>query len=414
MYMQDFYRGLMGRDKFLLILRFWFFGDEADENENPAKDAKVFSLVDHLNKVMRMHYVPEKHLSLDESLLAWRGRLSFRVYMGTANKHCKYGIKYFELCTSAGLILRAVMHTVSQQFQDPLDLGQSGAIVIKLMKDFLQQGYHLYMDNWYNSVPLAEELTRQGTYLVGTVNKKRKGLPKKMIRAQLKKGEWAWQSNGSTTVTKWHDKRDVLMISNMHPEVKMESVINKRGQTIWKPNTVMDYNKHMSGVDRSDQMLSYNSSLRKSLRWYKKIGIHMLEIFLINAHFLYQEEAGKREDLKAMTLLEFREAIVLALVGEDKRSDKKKKKQSVPQTTVHHPAPLPPNAAVKRANPIKECVHCKQTTGARKSSRYYCPVCTTHPALCIWPCFRDYHEQLREEPEDEDNSGTDESEWESD
>ena len=43
---------------------------------------------------------------------------------------------------------------------------------------------------------------------------------------------------------------------------------------------VKDYNSSMSGIDRSDQMLSYHSSLRKTLRWYKKAGVHILECFL--------------------------------------------------------------------------------------------------------------------------------------
>ena len=165
--------------------------------------------------------------------------------MGTANKHCKYGIKYFELFTNEGLILQVVMHTASQEFEDPEQLGQSGSIVLKFMKDFLSQGYHLYMDYWYNSVRLVEELTCLAIYFCRTVNKKCKGLPKNIIKAKLKKGEWAWHSKGARTFTKWFDKREVLMILNMHPEVKMVSVVNKSKQTIWKPNTVLAYNEHM-------------------------------------------------------------------------------------------------------------------------------------------------------------------------
>ena len=139
------------------------------------------------------------------------------------------------------------------------------------------------------------------------MNKQRKGLPKKMIKAKLKKGEWSWQSKDTTTFTKWHDKCDLFMISSMHSEVKMVSIVNKRKQAIWKPNTVLDYNKLMSGVDRSDQMLSYNNSLPKSLRWYKKVGVHMLEVFLINAHYLYHKQARNRDEKKDLTLLQFRE-----------------------------------------------------------------------------------------------------------
>ena len=65
---------------------------------------------------------------------------------------------------------------------------------------------------------------------------------------------------------KWKDKRDVLTISPAHiPE--MVNVTNRRGREKLKPNLVKDYNAFMSGIDRSDQILSYHSSLRKTLRW---------------------------------------------------------------------------------------------------------------------------------------------------
>ena len=83
------------------------------------------------------------------------------------------------------------------------------------------------------------------------------------------------------------------------------------------PNTVQDYNQFMSGIDHADQMLSYNTSLRKSLRWYKKIGVHMLEIFLYNAQFLFNK--CKPEGGCLITYLEFREKIVESLV-EPRRS----------------------------------------------------------------------------------------------
>ena len=50
-----------------------------------------------------------------------------------------------------------------------------------------------------------------------------------------------------------------------------------------KPNIVQDYSNSMSGIDWSDQMLS----LRKTLRWYNKAGVHILEIFL--AAYIVQE-----------------------------------------------------------------------------------------------------------------------------
>jgi hypothetical protein len=393
LYKQDFYRGVMARDRFQNVLRFWYYGEEDDESGEQARDVKVASMIERFNTVMRMIYVPRQQLSLDESLLAWRGRLSFRQYI--TNKAHKYGIKYFELTTSDGLILRICLYTATG-YPDPEELGQSGAIVMVLMKDFLLQGYQLFMDNWYKSVKLVETLTARKTYVCGTLNPRRQGLPKKLIKTKLKKGEWVWQSKGATVVSKWHDKRDVVMISNMHPKVEMETITNKRGQPVYKPNTVLDYNRSMSGIDRSDQMMSYQTSLRKTIRWYKKCAVHMLQVFLINAHYLYTEQAKDRPtEMKSLNLLEFREAVILALVGEDKREAKKKEK--MPRSQFHY---LKPNAPTpKVVMPCKDCEYCKTTGQKRKQSRYFCAHCPTKPVLCVYPCFKEWHSALLRDDE---------------
>ena len=72
--------------------------------------------------------------------------------------------------------------------------------------------------------------------------------------------------------------------------VEMVPVTNKRGQLTTKPNTVRDYNNGMLGVDRFDQMLSYYQGLRKCIRWYKKIGVHFLDIFLRNSFYLTKQQ----------------------------------------------------------------------------------------------------------------------------
>ena len=54
----------------------------------------------------------------------------------------------------------------------------------------------------------------------------------------------------------------------------MFSVSNRLGDQKQKPSSFCDYNYGMSVIDHTDQMLSYISALRKTLRWYKKVGIH--------------------------------------------------------------------------------------------------------------------------------------------
>ena len=67
----------------------------------------------------------------------------------------------------------------------------------------------------------------------------------------------------------------------MH-RVELVEVRNSNGKVTMKPNIVRDYNAGMSGVDRFDQMLSYYSALRKTIRWPKKVALHLFEMIIHN------------------------------------------------------------------------------------------------------------------------------------
>ena len=84
------------------------------------------------------------------------------------------------------------------------------------------------------------------------------------------------------------------MISNAHIP-KMTTVTNRRGNEKQKTNMLKDYNNSVSGIDRSDQILSYHSGLRKTLRWYKKTGVHILEMFLTNIFYLHRKFSTNRD-----------------------------------------------------------------------------------------------------------------------
>ena len=47
-------------------------------------------------------------------------------------------------------------------------------VVMALMKDYLNQGYHLFIDNFYSSVTLAKHLFEQGTLVTGTIKDNRR------------------------------------------------------------------------------------------------------------------------------------------------------------------------------------------------------------------------------------------------
>ena len=148
----------MSRARFEAIMRFLHFGD----GPTFAGDrlGKVRLLINHLNQVMSDLYVPDENVSLDDSMMLWRGRLLFR--QDIKNERPKYGIKYYELCNHDGLILRTFIS--GQSYEDSESLGQMAMIVNHLMNDFLDKGYHVFTDNYYNSLPLTHYVKQINGY----------------------------------------------------------------------------------------------------------------------------------------------------------------------------------------------------------------------------------------------------------
>ena len=378
LFRSSIFSSVMSRERFQLIMRFLHFGNNPDFVGDRL--GKVRLLIHHLNDTMAELYVPGKDLSVDESMMLFRGRLVFRQYI--KNKRHKYGVKYYELCTSDGLILKISIYAAQAEIatNTTVSLGKTAEVVLNLMENFLFKGYHLFADNYYNSVALTRHFTNQRTYITGTLRKDRVDNPKSVIQKKLKKGEMSWMCDNEVTVTKWKDKREVLTISNAH-KPEMVVVSNKNGKMKKKPNIVRDYNDGMSGVDRSDQMLSYNTALKKSLRWNKKVGIHIMEMLLHNAHYLFRKSTKTK-----MSITDFKEHAIRWLIG-----DIQQPRCIQPVANFHYLFPIP--ATGKKNNPTRKCVVCA-TAGKRRESRYICAYCEDQIPLCIYPCFVQYHSNL--------------------
>jgi len=67
----------------------------------------------------------------------------------------------------------------------------------------------------------------------------------------------------------------------------------------------------MSGIDKADQMISYYDSLRKTICWYKKVGLHVIDIMMHNS-FTLKVMFGTD---KGISMLKFREHVIKSLMG---------------------------------------------------------------------------------------------------
>ena len=88
-----------------------------------------------------------------------------------------------------------------------------------------------------------------------------------------------------------------------------------------QPKRIERYKKFVNGIDRSDQALAKNSALRKSMKWWKNLFYHMIDMALVNGHILFKLHRAANPEVYASqipakySLLKFKEDVVRQLAG---------------------------------------------------------------------------------------------------
>ena len=87
------------RDRYRYINKFLHFADnETQDLVGADKLWKLRPVVEHCKQKFKESYQLGENISIDEGTLAWKGRLSFKVY--NPQKPSKYGIKSYVLADS--------------------------------------------------------------------------------------------------------------------------------------------------------------------------------------------------------------------------------------------------------------------------------------------------------------------------
>ena len=78
-----------------------------------------------------------------------------------------------------------------------------------------------------------------------------------------------------------------------------------------KPLAVVEYNEGKCGIDYSNQMVSYATTIRKGIKWHRKLGIRLLlRISVVNALTVYKIATRKNINIRI-----FRQLLVAKLLG---------------------------------------------------------------------------------------------------
>ena len=147
------------------------------DDPNYDKLYKVRPLVTKLKLFSSGHMNLQGELSIDESMIPFKGRSSLKQYM--LMKPIKRGYKIWCLADSLiGFIVKFDMYTGKYSPGDRSDeLTLSQHVVTKLTSVVSQSQRIVAFDNFFTILNLMNMLHDDGLYAVGTVRSNRKGLP---------------------------------------------------------------------------------------------------------------------------------------------------------------------------------------------------------------------------------------------
>jgi len=400
---------VMTRDRFLLIMRFLHFNNNDDYNpddEDRDRLHKIRPFLDMARDRFRKVYQPGKNLSVDESLILFKGRLKFKQYIKT--KRARFGIKLYELTTSCGITLDMLVYPGKGMFSDEdpgTDMPSTERIPSVLMAPFLGKGHVLFTDNYNTSPSLASHLLDNHTHLCGTIKSNRRYFPKEIVNLPIDRSEAIFfeaENDRAMLACKYRAHKDkankkpkiVHMLSTCHQTNMVDTgKTDADGIAVRKPDLIKEYNLHMGGVDRVDQQLHNVSPIRKVYKWYKKLAFRILMQMILNAQKIFVFHTGER-----LTFRKFLKKVIVSWITTERELPPNLvNDETVTRLTGRHfPGLLKPQEGAKDQRPSKRCRVCykrgiRTDKGIALKTRYICLNCPSFPALHPDTCFQLYH-----------------------
>ena len=195
-------RSILSRKRFRALMALLHVVDPCNE---PAgnKLRKVQGFVDFMKGRCKLLYQPMQHVAIDERMVKSRHRSGIRQYI--KDKPIKWGIKLWVLADSSNAyVVDFNIYSGKAAGREISAHGLGYDVVRKLMGDYENQGYHLYVDSFYTSMTLAKHLFEQGILFTGTILENRKDFP-----ASLKNGK-QWAKRQPRGTMRWERDPPVL------------------------------------------------------------------------------------------------------------------------------------------------------------------------------------------------------------
>lgn len=389
------FRGIMPRDRWMLIWSFFHVSDNNAPHVADDKTAKIRPLVDLLIHKWQQAYYPGQELSVDESIIAYKGRTNMRQYMPM--KPHKWGIKAWVLAESrTGYVYNWDIYRGANAVPE---VGLTRNVVLNICRPVYQNHHHIYMDNYFSSPVLFEDLARFGLGACGTLRPNRLGVPQIIKDARLRREDPPICVRvGNLQYIAWQDKKQVTLLSSVHNDETFPKIVKCRNpetnfeRQIIKPKAVEIYNQFMGGVDLVDQKLLVYLSLHRCLKWWKKIAVYLFEASFVNSCIIWQKlHPGER-----FFVDRFRLSVIHGLTDGYEKTVPVPRHLSIrdeARLTGRHWSIVSPKRTAKGVQVRNDCLVCsdRSVPKQRHQTEWICKTCDAH----IHPqCMERFHTMI--------------------
>lgn len=383
-------RAVISKQRFQFLLRALRFDDITTRQERNSIDklAPIRQTYEAFVKNCETYYKNNEYVTIDEMLESFRGSCRFRQYM--PSKPAKYGIKLFSLVDAVTFYTKKLEIYVGKQLEGPYFQDTStNALVKRMVEPIAGTGRNVTMDNWFTSVPLAEQLlTNYNLTVVGTLRKNKPEIPNDFKRKGLEECSTVFGYKPTETLLSYCPKKDktVLLLSTMHHDGVIDESSAKK-----LPEIIKFYNKTKGGVDTVDKLIGTYSVARVCYRWPLRLFFTFLDVGAVNAHIIWdtvsqENKMGRKYFLKTLAFELCRPQLQSrATISTLPRELKQIIRRFTPQ--LQNIQPDENDIAPMR----KRCIYCPRRTDRKfKSICHFCKgnICPTHTKLVCTDCVQ--------------------------
>lgn len=390
------FRATMALERFEVISKFLRFDDRAQrlQEDRRVRDklAPIRNIYEKWNANMSRMYNPGQNVTVDEQLVPFRGRCSFKQYI--PSKPAKYGLKIWACCDSINAYTWNTQVYIGKAPNTTPEVNLGKRVVLDLTDGL--KGRIVTADNFFTSHDLVLELARRQLSFIGTVRKNKRFVPPKLLDMKKKPtnySEFLFDNENKISMVSYVPKKNkfVLLISSAHMNRNVSTDDAK------KPVMILDYNKTKCGVDLADQMIGAYTCKRKTNRWPVALFSYMLDTSALNAFIIYTSIFPQWNEKKLykrrLYLKELAYELVKPLLQHRQtipqgpnalRLLRSIQSEATPPSPPPTPGPPVDESPAKKVKTRARCGYCPYKSNATKYSNYCCKcgksVCPAHSA----------------------------------